>query len=477
MHRLKNKLNVLFILTDDFQSNAIHTLGRKDVHTPNIDYLYSQGTAFTNCYTNGAIGGAQSMPSRAMLMTGRGVFDIVGDGRMIPTRHTTLPEHLRSKGYRTFETGKWHSDYAAFRRSFSDGDNMFLGGMHQYHQGGHTAPHLRHYDAKNDSKVQKPFVADKFSSEMFADAAIDFIKTTEDNSAPFFAYVAFTSPHDPHHQHPDYGTKYTPDTLTLPPNYSPRHAFDNGELTIRDEMVAPAPRSKETIREQLSFYYGMISEVDVQIGRIIKALKESGKLDNTVVIFSADNGLAMGQHGLMGKQNLYNHSARVPLLIWAPGIPKAELNDGLCYLYDVNPTISELIGIPSAESVTGKSLASAAKNGAKGKTQRDKLWLTYSSIQRALVKDEMKYIIYNVKGEITEQLFDLKNDPWEMTNLLEGTPSKKTMKIKRKYRDMLIEEMKKGDDFCDLNRFTTEHPSWWDKKEKITWNDGLKLYK
>lgn len=471
------RMNVLFILTDDFQNNAIKALGNEDVRTPNIDYIYSQGTAFTNCYTNGAIGGALSMPSRAMIMTGRGIFDITQDGWVIASRHTMLPEQLRAAGYRTFETGKWHSDFESFNRAFSEAENIYFGGMHPYADGGHVTPHLMHNDPKGDYKNQEPFIGKKFSSEMYADAAVDFLTRSAEDTTPFFAYVAFTSPHDPRNRHPWYGKAYDPDTIKLPVNYRPQHAFDNGELQVRDEIVIPAPRDKATVRKELADYYGMISEVDTQIGRVIEALKESGKLENTIVVFAGDNGLAMGQHGLMGKQSLYDHSIKVPLVVWAPGIPRGERNEGLCYLHDINPTLAEMLGVAPAESVTGRSLSSALKKGNKGKTPRDRVWLAYSSIHRALVMDGRKYIVYNVEGKITEQLFDLRNDPWETTDLLAGTPSKRAEKLAEKYRATLKEEMRKGNDFCDLDRPAGDHWSWWDKNEKISWTDGVNLVK
>lgn len=474
--RGQQPMNVLFLFTDDFQSTSIHALGKEDVSTPNIDYIYSQSTGFTNCYTNGAIGGALSMPSRAMLMTGRGVFDIIRDGQIIPESQITLPEILRGEGYRTFATGKWHSDYAAFNRSFSEGENIFFGGMHPYNTGGHTAPRLMHYAPDGNYREQEPFIGDKFSSEMYADAAVDFLKSTADDERPFFAYVSFTSPHDPHDQHPYYGTAYNPDTLKLPVNYRPEHPFDNGEMRIRDEMVIPAPRSQATIREQLANYYGMISEVDTQIGRVLEALREAGKLENTIIVFAGDNGLAMGQHGLMGKQSLYEHSIKVPLAIWTPQGAKGVLNDGYCYLYDVAPTLAELTGYRPAASMTGKSLATALADNGTGSSQRDRIWLAYNSIQRALVYNGLKYIIYNVEGKITEQLFDVVNDPWETVNLLDD-PTKTVLRTAEEYRSLLQAQMREHNDFCDFDTYVPgTHPSWWEKNEKVSWDDGLKLY-
>lgn len=140
------KPNVLFILVDDMQADAIAALGNRDTYTPNIDRLINEGMAFTRTYTNGALCGALSMPSRAMLLTGRGVFEVQSDGMKIPVSQITLPEHLKNNGYRTFATGKWHSDHASFARSFTEGDNIFFGGMHPYEENGHCAPRLHHFD-------------------------------------------------------------------------------------------------------------------------------------------------------------------------------------------------------------------------------------------------------------------------------------------------------------------------------------------
>lgn len=408
----KKQKNILFILVDDMQKTCIHAYGNSQVYSPNIDNLVNNGISFSHTYTNGALCGALSMPSRAMIMTGRGVFEISKDGSEIPQSQITLPELLRNNGYETFATGKWHADKKSFNRSFEKGENIFFGGMHPYEQNGHVSPHLNHYDPTG--KYKKPFIGDKFSSEMFADAAVDYLKNRKSDK-PFFAFVAFTSPHDPRNQHPGYGHKYSADTINLPINYLPSHPFDTGDLTVRDEVLLPTPRTESAIRGELANYYGMVSEVDYQIGRVIEALKQKKELDNTIIVFASDNGLSVGRHGLLGKQNLYEHSIGVPMLMIIPGMEKGATKDVGCYLYDIYPTLCDLIGVKKADSVTGKSLLPVIEG--RTKYHRDQLFLSYSSIQRAIVKDNWKYIIYNVRGNITEQLFDLSNDPYEMVNL------------------------------------------------------------
>ena len=325
--------NIVFILTDDQNFQTVHSLGNRYIETPNMDRIVKAGTAFTQAHVMGGLNGAVSQPSRAMLLTGRGLMDVHCNGSIIPPEEKTFPEMFREAGYTTFGTGKWHADKKSFNRSFEKGDHIFFGGMHQYNQNGHMSPRLHHYDPTAEYK--EPFVGDKFSSEMYADAAVKFLSERKKNDRPFFAFVAFTSPHDPRNQHPGYGHTHHPEEMELPVNYLPQHPFDNGELKIRDEVLLPFPRTEEMIRKDLADYYGMISEVDVQIGRIIQTLREKGELENTILIFASDNGLAVGRHGLLGKQNLYEHSISVPLVMVVPGMKKGVRSESLCYLYDI----------------------------------------------------------------------------------------------------------------------------------------------
>ena len=122
--------NVLFLLTDDQTFNTIRALGNTEIHTPNMDRLVRRGVAFTQTHVMGGLNGAVSQPSRAMLLTGRGLMDVHRNGGFIPQAEKTFPEVFRVNGYTTFATGKWHSDNASFNRSFSTGANIFFGGMH-----------------------------------------------------------------------------------------------------------------------------------------------------------------------------------------------------------------------------------------------------------------------------------------------------------------------------------------------------------
>ena len=149
--------------------------------------------------------------------------------------------------------------------------------------------------------------------------------------------------------------------------------------------------------------------------------------------------------------------------IYIPG-NKPKVNDGLCYLSDINPTLYSLLEVEKPESVTTEVLPMKGT-----KTNRDAIALSYSSIQRAVVWKNFKYIIYKVDGVVTKQLFDLKNDPFEMTNLAEN---KKYAKMVAQYHDKLNVMMKENNDFCDLS-----NPKWWGDGHKITWNEGLKLIK
>ena len=408
--------NVLVLFTDDQRFDTIHALGQDEIRTPNLDRLAAQGTAFTRAHIMGGHHGAICAPSRAMLMTGRSLFDLHETGDVIPEDHVMLPAHFAEAGYVTFGTGKWHNNKSAYARAFQHGGNIFFGGMHWPRDGGHEAPWLHDFDPEGAYPNELRWQGEGFSSQLFADAAIEFLNDQKDSDQPFFAYVAFSSPHDPRTAPEPYRQWYTPDDVSLPPNFLAEHPFDNGELRVRDEVLRAHPRTPEIAREELAAYYAMISEVDAQVGRLLDALDANGQRDNTLIVFAGDNGLAVGSHGLLGKQNLYEHSVRVPLILAGPGIPQQETRDALVYLFDLFPTLTALADLSTPSTVLGRSLAPVLDDPAA--PVREAVFYAYRDIQRGTrTADNWKLIRYNVDGRSHTQVFNLNEDPYERRNL------------------------------------------------------------
>jgi len=420
--------NVLFILTDDQRFDTIGALGNPAIDTPNFDRLVRRGTAFTRACIMGGSHGAVCMPSRAMVHTGRTLYHLDRQGQSIPDDHTTLGEHLRSHGYHAWGCGKWHNGTASFNRSFADGDEIYFGGMCD-----HWNVPAYHYDPAGEYASKLPMCVDpmrgkevkwrradhiasgKHSSELLADAAVRFIEAY-DRDEPFFAYVATLAPHDPRVMPQQWLDRYDLDGIELPTSFVPEHPFDNGELRIRDEKLAGFPRTEAEVREHLRDYYAMISHLDHEIGRVLDALDAAGKADDTIVVLAGDNGLAVGRHGLMGKQNMYDHSVRVPLVTAGPGIPVGQTRDALCYLIDVYPTLCDLLDLPTPGSVEGESLAGVLGD-AEADPPRTELHFAYRGVQRAVTDGRHKLIRYHVNGETRHQLFDLQTDPDERHDL------------------------------------------------------------
>ena len=458
--------NVLFLLTDDQTFNTIRALGNTEIHTPNMDRLVRRGVAFTQTHVMGGLNGAVSQPSRAMLLTGRGLMDVHRNGGFIPQAEKTFPEVFRENGYTTFATGKWHSDNASFNRSFSTGANIFFGGMHPYGRNnelGHRRPYLHQYDPAGDYNDRNGAWADAspetFSSKLYADAAIGFLEAEASSGDPFLMYVAFTSPHDPRNVLPGYGRKYASAELSMPANFVPQHPFDNGDLNERDEKLLPTPRVPEQVLAERANYYGMVSEVDFQIGRILDALEKSGKAANTIIVFTSDNGLCVGEHGLLGKQNLYEAAVRIPMVICGPGIPQNTVRDAYCYLYDLYPTLCGLAGIEVPATVKGVSLEETLRNPEAGKRE--------DILQRAIKKDGFKLILYNVDGQRHPQLFDLKADPMEMKNLYDDPAYREK---REELTGLLYARMKAAGDFCDPAKPDWGYPGKLDWKQVVQVN-------
>ncbi|MGE4614277.1 MAG: sulfatase-like hydrolase/transferase [Planctomycetota bacterium] len=412
----KSPPNILWIVSDDQRADTIAAQGNASILTPSLDRLARQGISFNSAYCMGSTSGAVCAPSRYMMMTGRSLHRLPGNVFNIPESEVTLPQRLREAGWNTFFTGKWHNGKAAYQRSFGGGAEIFFGGM-----GSHTKlmVHDHQPDGKYPDSKRHPLPA--FSSTAFADAAIRFIEeqaiieeqVSDGRNNPFFACVFFTAPHDPRTPPTKFLSMYPAEKMPLPANFLPEHPFDNGELKIRDEKLAPFPRTPEVVKEQLAAYYAMISQMDAQVGRIIDALQKTGLAENTMVVFTSDHGLAVGSHGLMGKQNLYEHSTRVPLLIVGPGIEAGSVCEQPVYLHDLVPTIADWARIDAPEFSEGKSLVGLL-NGTS-EQGRESIYTAYKKVQRALRVGRWKLIHYPAIGRT--QLFDLQNDPQETTDL------------------------------------------------------------
>jgi len=427
------KPNILFILTDDQRSNAINALGNKELNTPHLDKLVRNGTSFTNAYILGAATAAVCSPSRAMLMTGRHYFNIepsVYAQFAFPPEERgkssllTFPAYFKANGYTTFTTGKQHNGRDWVEQGFDQVKSAFLGGMTT-----HFGTKVKDYtpEAGWSAPYQQK---EKFSSEVFADAALSFLEKKQDNS-PFLMYVSFTAPHDPRTAPPAFHDDYPVGEIDLPQNFMPEHPFEIADDRIRDEVLAPFPRTKQMIQKEIADYYAMISATDAQIGRILQALEASGQAENTLVIMAADNGLAVGQHGLLGKQNVYEHSIGIPLIFSGPNIPKGKKVDALAYLHDVFPTLCGLTNLEIPASIETKDLSPVIKG--EKTSVRNSMHFAYQSWpgdllkkeqksnpgggHRAIRKGNYKLIVSSKNAVFTYQLFDLENDPWELSNL------------------------------------------------------------
>ncbi len=379
----KSPPNILLILSDDQRWDTIAALGNPEIHTPNLDRLVARGFTFNNAYCMGSMIGAVCLPSRTMLITGRSLSRIPETPHPAtpPPGVHVLPTLLGQAGYVTFHSGKSGNVCRFGNAAFAT-------------------------NIETDGRTAR-------SATEHADNAIAFLAKHEAQK-PFFLYLAPQVPHDPRLAPPEFFTLYDPTKLTLSRNFMPRHPFDNGELAVRDELLSPIPRSPDAMRRELADYYATITHLDHEVGRVLEALSERGFAENTIVIYSSDQGLAVGgRHGLMGKQNLYEH-IKPPLIVAGPGIPHGR-SDALVYLFDLFPTICEFAGVPTPKEVEGLSLLPVIR----GETPRvrDRLFGAYRDCQRMIRDERWKLIKYNAAGEKHTQLFDLRNGADEIRNL------------------------------------------------------------
>ncbi len=414
--------NFLFLFSDDQTFRALGRLGELEVKTPNLDRLAKSGMLFTHCFNQGGWSGAVCIPSRTMLNTGRTLWQSRGaSGQDLEPGAALWGETLGHAGYDTFMAGKWHLPEAALKRSFKTLGPL-TGGFRQSTTNRGPAyfrPAPGNPWRPEDPKWGGHWITNNgtttHSSVLIADAAIGYLRNqAAASSNAFFMYVAFNAPHDPRQSPKEFLDLYPPAKLKVPPNFLPKHPFPiESGFDGRDEILAPYPRTPEIVQVHLQEYYAMVTHLDVQIGRVLEALESTGKASNTVVIFTSDQGLAVGQHGLLGKQNLYDHSLRMPFLMAGPGIPRGRRNDALFNMQSLFATTCEMAGVPVPGTVQFPSLVPLITGTRKQLT--DSLYAAFIDRQRAVRTKQWKLIRTPKAGEV--QLFDVQHDPWEKLNL------------------------------------------------------------
>lgn len=393
--------NVVFIFADDQRADTIAALGNLVIKTPNLDRLVKRGVAFNRAYMQGGNQGATCVPSRAMLLSGRSLAQI--DEKLL--KHQTWPSAFGAAGYATFATGKWHNGPPSISKSFQQAKALFVGGMVNPLK----APTS---DMLPTGKLTPGKVGPKHLCEEATDETLAFLKS-QDGKKPFFSYLAFDGPHDPHIVPEGFPIDYAPASIPLPPNFLPQHPFDNGEMVIRDEQLMKWPRPEADVKTMLAEYYRYISFLDVQVGRVLDAVDASPYAAHTIIVFAADSGVARGSHGLIGKQNLYEHSMRVPLIVAGPGIAADKRSEALCYLFDVLPTLGKLCGVATPSGSNGREFTAVLNDPSQ--PGRPFLMFGYKSIQKALSDGRWKLIRYPHVDRT--QLFDLQTDPYETKDL------------------------------------------------------------
>ena len=398
--------NVVFIFADDQRADTIAALGNPVIKTPNLDRLVKRGVAFTRAYMQGGNQGATCVPSRAMLLSGRSLAQI--DEKLL--KHATWPRAFGEAGYATFAAGKWHNGPPSIPKSFQQAKALFVGGMADPMK----APTS---DMLPTGKLTPAKISPKHLCEEATDETLAFLKS-QDGKKPFFSYLAFDGPHDPHIVPDGFPVKYDIASIPLPPNFLPQHPFDNGEMVVRDEQLLRWPRPEADVKAMLAEYYRYISFLDLQVGRILDAVDASPFAAHTIIVYAADSGVARGSHGLIGKQNLYEHSMRVPLVVAGPGIAADKRSDAMCYLFDVMPTLGKLCGIAAPKDSQGREFSAVLKDPSQ--TGRPFLMFGYKSVQKALHDGRWKLIRYPHVDRT--QLFDLQSDPYE-TKDLSGDPA------------------------------------------------------
>ena len=416
--------NVLLIISDDLTATALGCYGNRVCRTPNIDRLASEGTLFTGAYCQATICG----PSRASMLFGYYPYATKATGytsgrKEVGADKDSWPQYFRKNGYHTARISKvFHmgvpTDIAPGKDGADDPDSWHEAfnspGLESKTPGtGETLqnnPDRRKQGAAGGNRfsVVEAEGDDLVHSDgKTAMKAIELIHQYKGTNKPFFLAVGFVRPHVPLVAPRRHFGPYLAKSITLPPKI-PGDGDDipktPGNRRTSESLQMDIEQQKRLVRA----YYASVSFMDEMTGKVLKALDESGQRENTIVIFTSDHGYHLGEHDLWSKVSIHEESARVPLILSAPGKPRSVCQS-LVELIDLYPTVSSLCGLTAPSNIQGLDISPMLHDpnnevrksilcSGKGRLYREQRW--------ALLD-------YGKSGE----LYDMQNDPQQYTNL------------------------------------------------------------
>ncbi len=459
--------NFLFILSDDHGAWAMGCSGNKELKTPNLDRLAEMGVRFENFFCASPV----CSPARASIMCGKmpsahGVHDWLAKGNLAREQiseellddyqkdelpwyyawgksqltgdspieylapHRTITGELAKAGYECGLSGKWHIGASATPQAgYTYWRSMALGGDNYFH------PLML-----VDGKIK--MVEGEYVTDLITDNALEFLDT-RDSEKPFFLSVNYTAPHSPwsevHHKK-EYIDMYRDCAFESTPNLPPHNWTRFGSITLDEWNSQPHPGIRysqmnyppipetwqEHRRESLTGYYAAISAMDENIGRLLDRLEADGELQNTVIVFTADNGMNMGHHGIWGKGNgtkpvnMYDTSVKVPAIIAAPSrFEGRRVSDEMLSHYDLFPTLLEIAGLENAPD--SEQPGASFVNLLEGKSERvrDNIVVFDEYGPCRMIRNKDYKLVLRYPGPC--ELYDLNNDPDEYNNLYDNT--------------------------------------------------------
>jgi len=417
------KPNILVIHTDQHRWDCLGAYGNKDIKTPNIDALAADGVLYTNAFCSFPA----CTPSRYSLLCGLNLHQHQGWSNHCTLNVTipTFPKELREAGYKTAAVGKMHLTPTYLDVGFDtmllaeqDGPGRFDDDYHRWlmEKGLCDVNDIEDQRGEYRKEADEEYWASRgaltsnlseeyHSTTWIGDRALDIVNTWGD--FPSLLMIGFIKPHHPFDPPEPWDSMYNPDSLSILPGWSDKNL--PGDLDYNKGYFDHEELTEKKLRKVMSYYYATISQIDFQIGRIIKVLKEKEIYDNTMIIFTSDHGDYMGFHHLLLKSNLmYDPVVRVPLIIKYPNNPASGTSeDGLTSNVDIAPTILETAGIEVPRGMNGVNLAETPNANRFVVTEGGK-----SSFMIRTAKDKLLYH----KNPDHCRYFDLEGDPLEFEN-------------------------------------------------------------